>query len=99
MLDESIGHSRPHHWREVVQRENNLVRLIGNNDYKHVLPNPIQGLEKVIKSIKAETFSCIIDLTGWLKPTLEGVFPFTNKVEPPKIYSNVNKGGSFFYLK
>lgn len=77
MLDESIGHSKPNRWKEVVEREMNLVNLIGNQDYKHVLPNPILGLEKIIKSIKAETFSCIIDLTGWLKPTLEGVFPFT----------------------
>lgn len=80
MLDESIGHCKPNLWKEVVKKEVNLVNLIGNSNYKHLLPDPVQGLEKIIKSLKAESFSCIIDLTGWLTPTLEGVFPFTTIV-------------------
>lgn len=77
MLDESIAHSKPSDWGRVILLEQKLVDLIGSSKFEHILPNPIEGLLKISRELKGQDFSTIIDLTGWLTPSLRDLFPFT----------------------
>lgn len=80
MLDESIAHSKPSDWGRIVALEEKLVDLIGNPKFKHELPNPIEGLVKVTRELRGEKFTTVIDLTGWLSPSLRDLFPNTSVV-------------------
>lgn len=75
MLDESIAHSKPSDWEKIVALEGALVDLIGNPEFKHELPNPIEGLTTITRELKGEEFTAVIDLTGWLSPSLRDLFP------------------------
>lgn len=77
MLDESIAHSRPSEWGRVISLEQKIVNLIGNPNFEHILPNPIDGLVKIFSELKDLKFTSIIDLTGWLSPSLKNLFPCT----------------------
>jgi hypothetical protein len=77
MLDESIAHSKPSNWGRVISLEEKLVNLCGNPKFKHELPNPIDGLTNISRELGKERFTTIIDLTGWLSPSLRDLFPFT----------------------
>lgn len=77
MLDESIAHSRPSEWERVISLEQKLVNMIGSANFEHILPNPIDGLSKISSGLQDQKFTTIIDLTGWLSPSLKGIFPST----------------------
>ncbi len=77
MLDESIAHSKPSEWRRVISLEQKLVDMIGNPNFDHILPNPIEGLTNIFSELQNQKFTTIMDLTGWLSPSLEGLFPST----------------------
>lgn len=61
--------------------EKNLVDLIGSPKYEHILPNPIEGLTKIFNDLKGQKYSAILDLTGWLHPSLRSLFPNTPIVD------------------
>jgi len=77
MLDESISHAKPSDWPRVILLEKHLVDLIGSKNFEHILPNPIDGLQKIARELHGESFSSIIDLTGWLSPAFRSIFPDT----------------------
>lgn len=81
MLDESIAHSKPSEWGRVILLEKKLVELIGSPKFEHVLPNPVEGLTKIFHELKWQKFTTVMDLTGWLLPSLKDLFPNTPIVE------------------
>lgn len=81
MLDESIAHSKPSEWPRVISLEQKLVDIIGSQKFDHILPNPIDGLIKIFGELQGRRFTTVLDLTGWLKPSLKDLFPSTPIVE------------------
>lgn len=81
MLDESIAHSKPSEWGRVISLENELVQLIGSPKFEHILPNPIEGLTRIFHELKGQKFTTVMDLTGWLLPSLHDLFSNTPIVE------------------
>jgi hypothetical protein len=77
MLDESIAHSRPTEWGRIISLEKELVNMIGNPNFEHVFPNPIEGLSVIFDQIQHQKYTTIMDLTGWLSPSLKCLFPST----------------------
>lgn len=77
MLDESIAHSKPSEWEKVILLEQKLVNMIGNPNFDHILPNPVEGLANIANELKGQKFTTIMDLTGWLSPSLKSLFPST----------------------
>lgn len=77
MIDETIAQTNPVNWETVCGLENDLIRLIGKSDLQHEIVHPIDCLRNLSFKIRKEEFSCIFDLTGWLTPALNELFPFT----------------------
>ena len=81
MLDESLAHSKPSEWGRVISLEKKLVDLIASPKFEHVLPNPVDGLTKIFHDLKDQKFTTVMDLTGWLFPSLKDLFPNTATFE------------------
>lgn len=77
MLDESIANSRPSNWQKVKELETKLVSLVGKDCFRHEVIDPIACLQIVAEKLNGASFSCVIDLTGWLSPVLKELFPRT----------------------
>jgi len=77
MMDETIANARPSNWQRVRQLEGALVSAIGNPSFRHEIVDPIPCLQETARQLKGRDFSCIIDLTGWLTPAMQELFPNT----------------------
>lgn len=77
MMDETIANARPSNWQRVRQLEGELVGVIGNPTFQHDLIDPIPCLDQTVNQLKEKNFSCILDLTGWLTPAMQELFPNT----------------------
>lgn len=77
MMDETIANARPSNWQRVRQLEGALVSAIGNPSFRHEIVDPIPCLQETARQLKGREFSCILDLTGWLTPALQELFPNT----------------------
>jgi len=77
MMDETIANAHPNNWQKVRRLENDLVGMIGNQASQHEVIDPIPCLHEVIKQLHGHRFSCVFDMTGWLTPALQELFPFT----------------------
>lgn len=76
MMDETIANTHPQNWDRVRELENELVRSVGKSNAQHEVVDPLICLKEMVFKIQHERFSSIIDLTGWLKPTMIEVFPY-----------------------
>lgn len=77
MMDETIAQTHPSNWQRVTSLEKKLVRAMGNPKFDHQVVSPLECLPGVIRLLHGKKFSCIFDLTGWLTPSLQGMFPST----------------------
>lgn len=77
MMDETIANARPSNWQRVRQLEDDLVNAIGNSSFKHEIVGPIPCLQETAKQLRGRNFSSIFDLTGWLTPAMQELFPDT----------------------
>lgn len=75
MMDESIANSRPSNWQRVRELEAALISGIGNPNFKHEIVDPIPCLNEMARQLRQEQFSAIVDLTGWLRPAMQELFP------------------------
>lgn len=77
MMDETIAHARPTNWQQIRELETALIDTIGNKELSHELIDPIPCLREMAKQLQHEQFSFILDLTGWLTPAIQELFPAT----------------------
>jgi hypothetical protein len=77
MMDETIAHARPANWQRVRELEGALINGIGNPEFKHDIVDPIPCLREMARQLQHEQFSSIVDLTGWLTPAMQELFPNT----------------------
>lgn len=77
MMDETIANAKPSNWQKVKQLESELIKTIGNPSFRHELIDPIPCLRNVVSKLSESNFSCVIDLTGWLTPAMQELFPNT----------------------
>lgn len=77
MIDGVIARTRPEHWKRVFELCNELVVSVGGANFKHEVVDPLRCWINVVKPLKLQGFSCVLDLTGWLTPSLRELFPFT----------------------
>lgn len=76
--DEIIATARPNQWQSIAEASQQLLRLIGNEEFAHEIILPQRCLPPLAEALQREKFSVIIDLTGgWLGESLKGVFPST----------------------
>lgn len=75
MMDETIANAHPINWGRVRELEASLVAAIGSPDFNHVIADPIPLLRNLSRGLKNEDFSSVIDLTGWMTPALQELFP------------------------
>lgn len=75
MIDESVAHARPSDWKKIGALESQLIQKIGNKELEHVLPDPLEGLQRIVDQLRDGKFTTVIDLTGWLAPALRELFP------------------------
>ena len=76
MMDETIARAHPQNWREVISLEHELIQIIGAPELHHQIVSPLECLPAMIDKLHRQDFSCIFDLTGWLTPVLQELFPF-----------------------
>ncbi len=76
-MDETIANARPSNWQRVRQLEGELIGAIGNPTFQHDLIDPIPCLDEIVNQLKRKNFSSILDLTGWLTPAMQELFPNT----------------------
>jgi hypothetical protein len=77
MMDETIANTNPNNWHRVRELERELVTTIGNSSFMHEIVDPIPCLQEMVRQLKNQKFSCILDLTGWLTPAMQELFPNT----------------------
>ena len=77
MMDESLADSNPQNWERIRELYRNLIGLIGNNEFNHVLADPVPSFHNLAEQLKEREFSAIIDLTGWSRAFFEELFPDT----------------------
>lgn len=77
MMDETIANARPANWSRVRKLEGTLIETIGNPSFRHELVDPIPCLRKIATQLHRERFSFVLDMTGWLTPAMQELFPFT----------------------
>lgn len=81
MMDETIANSCPRDWNRVTALETALLQKIANPEFQHQIVSPIPCLNNLARQLKDSKFSCIFDLTGWLRPALHELFPRTPIVD------------------
>jgi len=77
MMDETIAGASPKNWEEVRRIEHELVKIIGIPALEHELVDPVPCLKNLASQLEGQQFSCVIDLTGWLTPVMQELFPKT----------------------
>lgn len=77
MLDEVMADVPPSKWEDLIDSENQLIKLIGNEGLEHDIVNPLPCLLNLADQLKGREFSCIVDLTGWMGGFLKAIFPNT----------------------
>lgn len=77
MMEETFANTKPSDWTKVRALEEELVHLVGNNDFHHEIIDPLQCLPETVRQLRGKDFSSIIDLTGWMTPALSELFPKT----------------------
>ncbi|MEA3355046.1 MAG: hypothetical protein U9Q63_00995, partial [Patescibacteria group bacterium] len=73
MLDETLIKSSPSHWPKIRQQTTNIVQKFGNPDMDHFLADPEPLIKKLGEKLAGKTFSCVIDLSGWMGEVLSPV--------------------------
>lgn len=81
MMDEVIGQTNPRDWSRTRALGNTLIKKIGNTNYRHEIADPVEGLITLAQKLSGQEFSCILDLTGWLTPSMKDLFPNTPTVD------------------
>lgn len=77
MMDETIANARPANWQKVRNLEEALINRIGNPKFKHEVVDPMPCMKEVTRQLQDKQFSAILDLTGWLTPAMQELFPNT----------------------
>lgn len=74
-MDETISSTHPANWQKVRELEQELVNMIGRSEFSHEVLDPIPCLRSVATQLQGKDFSCVMDLTGWLTPAINELFP------------------------
>src|SRR3989338_64637 len=77
MMDETIANTRPSNWQKVRELEGALINNIGNPAFRHEIVDPMPCLRELVRQLQSEQFSSVFDLTGWLTPAMQELFPNT----------------------
>lgn len=77
MMDETIANAHPDNWQRVRDLEGELIAKIGSPKFKHEIVDPLPCLREISQQLQQQQFSCVLDLTGWLSPAMQELFPYT----------------------
>jgi hypothetical protein len=75
MLDETVAETRSNDWEKVISDERSLIDAIGRNGFEHKVIDPRDCLGNLSSELVERDFTTVIDLTGWLSPTVERLQP------------------------
>lgn len=81
LLDEVIAETNPVHWEQVRTVSQEIIAKIGSPDIEHHIVDPIESFNRIAKQLDGSTFTCVLDLAGWLTPSLRTLLPNTEVVD------------------
>lgn len=81
MADESLGSSDPSLWSSVLELNKQLIDLVGKNEFEHVIIDPRVCWANLVRQIRGQSFTTIIDLSTMFGSALREIFPNATVVE------------------
>lgn len=79
LLDEVFAKTHLGNWNEAVDLTNKLIALIGNNELKHQIINPLHSFKKAVSRLsETSTYrdvQTIVDISGWVGNGLKPLLP------------------------
>lgn len=62
-------------WNKIDTLTQDLVAMVGNKDFEHVVIDPISCTEKLFKQVEMKDYSCSIDLSGFFGRAIKETLP------------------------
>ncbi len=81
LLDEVIAETNPIYWEQVRAVSREIIAKIGSPDIEHHIVDPIESFNRIAKQLDGSRFTCVLDLAGWLTPSLRALLPNTEVVD------------------